>query len=362
MTHSRLAAICLSLYALLGSTAQAAQQPAPGLPAEVIRVQAQPIAHTLQAVGSLQANEAIMLRPELSGRIDAILFREGQRITSGNKLFTLEASSYDAARQQALAKQNLSQVEFDQAEQLLSRNLGSRHAREKALAQLQIDRAEVRLADTRLQKMSLYAPFSGQLGLRQVSIGDYVSAGQDLVELVDASHIKVRFRVSERYLAQVKLEQEVRVTLDAYSGESFSGRIYAIAPQLDASSRTLDIRALIANQDGRLRPGLFANITLTLSENTAALMIPEQAIIPQGKQFFVYRVIDDKIDNVPVTLGLRRAGQVEITSGLAVDDVVVTAGQLKLRPGSAVTPLFPPEADESTPTAANHDAQQAGDR
>ncbi len=353
MTPSRIRAIGLSLATLFAGAVQAAQPAPQGLPAEVIRIQTQPIAHTVQAVGSLQANEAIMLRPELTGRIGEIHFREGQQVKRGSKLFSLESSTYEAARQQAQAKQQLSQVEFDQAEQLLSRRLGSRHEREKALAQLQIDQAEVRLTDTRLDKMTIHAPFSGQLGLRQVSMGDYVSAGQDLVELVDASKIKVQFRVPERYLSQVRQNQQVTVTLDAYAGETFQGKIYAIAPQIDVRTRTLDIRAIIPNDAGRLRPGLFANVELTLSNNANALMIPEQAIIPQGKQFFVYRVIEGKIDMVPVALGLRRKGQVEITRGLAVDDVVVTAGQLKLRPGSPVTPLFPRPADEQAPVSDN---------
>ncbi len=360
MTTSRIPAICLSLATLFASTAQAAQPAQQGLPAEVIRVQSQPIAHTVQAVGSLQANEAIILRPELTGRIDEIHFREGQVVKRGTKLFTLESSTYEAARQQAQAKQQLSQVEFDQAEQLLSRRLGSRHEREKALAQLQIDQAEVRLTDTRLEKMTIHAPFSGQLGLRQVSMGDYVSAGQDLVELVDASQIKLQFRLPERYLSQVHQDQEVQVSLDAYADESFRGKIYAIAPQIDVQTRTLDIRALIPNNDGRLRPGLFAHVELTLSKNANALMIPEQAIIPQGKQFFVYRVVDGKIDMVPVALGLRRKGQVEITRGLSIDDVIVTAGQLKLRPGSPVTPLFPaPAAGEQAPAGGGEASNTA---
>lgn len=357
MIQFRHATLGLSLYALLSCAVQAAPAPQ-GLPAEVIRVQTQPIVHTLQAVGSLQANEAILLRPELTGRIGEILFREGQQVKRGDKLFSLEASTYKAEQQQALAKQNLSQVEFNQAEQLLNRNLGSRHDRDKALAQLQIDQAQVRLTDTRLEKMSLHAPFSGRLGLRQVAVGDYVSAGQDLVELVDASIIKVQFRVPERYLAQVKPEQKIRVTLDAYAGESFNGRIYAIAPQLDVRTRSLEIRAIIANDDGRLRPGLFANIELTLSQNPAALMLPEQAIIPQGRQFFVYRVVDAKIDMLPVTLGQRQLGQVEITSGLSINDVVVTAGQLKLRPGSPVTPVFPQPVAHQVPATEADKAQQ----
>jgi membrane fusion protein (multidrug efflux system) len=358
MSRFRTTALSLSIASLL-STSVLAADPAPqGLPAEVIRVQAQPIVHTLQAIGSLQANESIMLRPELTGRIGTVLFREGQQVKEGQTLFTLEASTYEAERQQAQAKQNLSQVEFDQAEQLLSRNLGSRHDRDKALAQLKIDQAEVRLTDTRLEKMSLTAPFSGQVGLRQVAVGDYVSAGQDLVELVDASQIKVQFRIPEQYLAKVKPGQEVRVRLDAYAGESFSGKIYAVAPQVDVRTRSLELRALIANPDGRLRPGLFANIALTLGNNPNALMIPEQAIIPQGKQFFVYRVIDSKIEMIPVALGLRRQGQVEITRGLEVDDVIVTAGQLKLRPGSPVTPLFPQPKTADTNAAESKAATQ----
>ncbi|WP_207061952.1 efflux RND transporter periplasmic adaptor subunit [Motiliproteus sp. SC1-56] len=338
----------LLLLAALSAPVAPAQEAPKGLPAEVVRVQPQPLVRDLEAIGSLKANESAIISPELTGRIGAIHFQEGQPVTRGDKLFTLEDSSYRATLAEVEASRRLSQVEYDQAEQLLSRKLGSQHERDKAQAQLNIYRARVNRARTELEKMTLYAPFSGVMGLRNVSVGDYVRAGDDLVELVDLERLKVEFRVPEVYLAQINVGQTVEITTDAFPGQIFEGEIYASAPRLDERGRSLQVRARIANPDGKLQPGLFARVRLILERKDAALMLPEQAILPQGQNFFVYRVEDGKVAQVAVTLGQRSQGQVEVLSGLEAGDVVVTAGQLKLRPGAPLTPIF---VDESQATA-----------
>lgn len=350
MTTRTFTPYLLTLGLALTAGPALAQDPPKGLPAEVVTLESAPLERTLEAVGSLSANEAATIRPEQTGRISQIHFQEGAPIAKGEKLFTLEASTYLAELRQVEASRNLSKVEYNQAESLHDRRLGSQHERDKALAQLEIDEARVNLARTRLQKMTLYAPFGGRLGLRSVSVGDYVQAGDALVELVDLDTLKVDFRIPEVYLAQVHPGQTVTVQVDAFPGETFRGEIYALAPQLDERGRSLQLRARITNPDGRLRPGLFARIRLLLERKENALMVPEEAIIPQGKRFFVYRVEDNKIAQVPVTLGQRQRGSVEVLSGLAAGDVVVTAGQLKLRPGAPLTPIF---VDEQTGNRGN---------
>jgi membrane fusion protein (multidrug efflux system) len=311
-----------------------------GLPAEVIKVTPQPLERTLEAVGSLMPNEGITLRPEQTGRVSGIHFEEGQQVGQGDKLFTLEASTYLATLKQAQARKNLSEVEYRQAEKLLKKQLGSTLQRDRAQAQLQIDRAQQELAQANLNKMILQAPFTGLAGLRQVSIGDYVSAGQALVELVDLSQIKVEFRIPEIYLPQVEVGQSIKIKIDAFADQEFLGQIYAIAPQVDLRDRSLTLRAHVPNKEGRLFPGLFARIQLILERKEIALMVPEQAIMPQRNGFFIYKVMDGKVELTPVLLGLRRRGEVEILSGLKADDIVVTAGQLKLQPGAPLTPIF----------------------
>ncbi|MCW8884658.1 MAG: efflux RND transporter periplasmic adaptor subunit, partial [Motiliproteus sp.] len=186
----------LLLTILLAAPAFSQDKPQ-GLPAEVIEVQPRVLERTLEVVGSLRANEAVIIRPEQTGRIDAIHFQEGQAVEKGSPLFTLESSTYRAALEQAQAREKLSRIEYNQAQELLGKKLGSKHARDSALAQLQIDQARTKLAKTELNKMTIYAPFSGITGLREISIGDYVNSGENLVELVDLQQIKADFRVAE---------------------------------------------------------------------------------------------------------------------------------------------------------------------
>lgn len=354
--------LTLALLAVPAASLSAAEQPAPqGLPAEVIQVEPRVLERTLEAVGSLRANEAVTIRPEQTGLIEAIHFQEGQTVKQGDRLFSLEASTYRAQLEQAKAGENLSQIEYNQAEQLLKKKLGSQHSRDTALAQLQIDRAKSNLARTQLDKMTIHAPFSGQTGLREVSAGDYVNNGDSLVELVDIRRIKADFKVAEIYLPQLRLGQPVSISVDAFPGETFEGEIYAMAPQVDVRGRSLALRARIPNDQGRLRPGLFARMTLTLERKEAALMVPEQAIVPQGQRQLVYKVVEGKISPQPVSLGLRQRGEVEVLTGLKAGDVIVTAGQLKLRPGAPVTPLFPKPDAAPEPEKALARASSEGD-
>ncbi|MFC6669038.1 efflux RND transporter periplasmic adaptor subunit [Marinobacterium aestuariivivens] len=320
-----------------------------GLPAEVIHLRPAPLTPTIEAVGNLEANERVMIRPEQAGQIRDIRFEEGQSVKRGELLFELEASTYEAALQQSQARVNLSLLEYRRAESLLQRKVGSQNDRDTALAQLRVDEAEVSLAQTRLAKMSIRAPFDGVAGLRMVSPGDYVSVGQDLVELIDSASMKVDFRIPEIYLPAVAPGQHINVQVDAYPGRRFAGEVYAISPSADARAHNFELRARIPNPDGVLRPGLFAHIELAGETDNAALLIPEQAVIPQNGQAAVMRVDDqNSIEVVSVELGQRRPGQVQVVSGLAAGDVIVTAGQLKLHPGMPVTPIF---VDGSNSTA-----------
>jgi membrane fusion protein (multidrug efflux system) len=209
-------------------------------------------------------------------------------------------------------------------------------ARDEAQAQLAIDHAEVDLARARLDKTRIAAPFAGVVGLREVSVGNYVSPGQDLVNLEDIDPIKVDFPVPERALSAVEVGQPIEVTVDAWPGRTFEGEVYAIDPQINAQGRSIAIRATIDNPESLLRPGLFATVRLITARREQAVLVPEQAIFAQQGKPYVYKVVDGVARLTEVQLGGRRVGQAEIVSGLAAGDVVVTAGQIKLRDGAAV--------------------------
>jgi membrane fusion protein (multidrug efflux system) len=326
-----------------GAPAPAAQG-AMAMPVETARVHVGPIQRRLTAVGSLRSNESVIIRPELAGRIADIRFEEGERVRRGQPLVVLDDSIYRAEVDEVQASLELSRANYDRALDLLQRGAGTTKARDEALAELRADEAGLHLSRARLDKTVITAPFDGVVGLRKVSVGDFVNVGQDMVNLEQIHPLKADFRVAEVYLAAVRPGQRIELAVDAFPGENFAGEVYAIDPLIDESGRSIVLRARLPNEDGRLRPGLFARVTLVLNERNDALQIPEQALVPQGQEQFVFRVVDGKAALTKVAVGIRREGMVEIIEGLGPQDQVVTAGQLKIRDGAPVQPLPPAEA------------------
>ena len=308
---------------------------------EVAEVQIGAVTRAIDAVGTLRANESITVRPEIAGRIVGIHFNEGERVSTGDPLVSFDNSIYQAEVEEKLADRRLAQISFRRADELLRKNVSSANERDQAFAQLQADEAALSLARAKFQKTEIVAPFDGILGLRRVSIGDFVSAGHDLVDLVQITPIKVDFRVGEVFLRNVATGQSIEVSADAFPNESFIGEVYAIEPSVDINGRAVIIRARIPNPGARLRPGLFARVRLILDQADDALLVAEDAIVPEKDQHFVYRVVDGRALLTEVELGKRENAMVEVRSGLARGDVVVTAGQFKLRDGVQVESVPP---------------------
>ncbi len=312
---------------------------APGamaIPIEAAAVRVGPIAEEITAIGSLRSNETVVIRPEIAGRVAHIAFEEGRPVKAGAALVTLDDSVPRAELADAQAKETLARANAARAEELYGRGAGSARARDEATATLLTARAAVELMRARLEKHTLVAPFDGIAGLRQVSPGAYVAAGAAIVNVESIDPIKVDFRVPELYLGVLRTGQTLRVRVDAYPNESFAGEVYAIDPAVDASGRAIAIRARMPNPDGRLHPGLFARVTLTLRGAEQAILVPETAIVPVAQGAIVMKVVDGKAQPQPVTLGIRRGAEVQVTEGLAAGDVVVTAGHMKLQPGAPV--------------------------
>jgi membrane fusion protein (multidrug efflux system) len=309
----------------------------PGMPVEAAEVSQGAMERTIEAVGTLQSNESVVIRPEITGRIAEISFDEGQKVEKGTVLVRLDDSTYRAQLAEAQANLALSRTNFTRAEDLFKKKTGSERSLDEARANRDSDAAAVALAQATLDKTALKAPFDGHLGLRQVSVGDYVTPGQDIVNVEDISTLKVDFRVPEVFLTEIQTGQEIEIAVDAIKGKTIRGTVYAIDPRIDAAGRSLVVRAKIDNTDELLRPGLFARVNLVVDSNEGALQIPEQALMPQGEKQFVYRVSDGKAEMVEVKTGLRRQGMVEIVSGLSAGDQVITAGQMKIGPGAPVT-------------------------
>jgi membrane fusion protein (multidrug efflux system) len=309
------------------------------VPVETVRVQVGLIQRRLSAVGSLRSNESVIVRPEIAGRIVEMPFEEGVRVARGATLVMLDDTISRAEVDQVQAALELSQANHERAVDLLGRNVGTTKARDEALAALRTNEAALHLSRARLEKTVIKAPFDGVMGLRKVSVGDFVDVGQDMVNLEQIDPLKADFRVAEIYLGALRRGQRIELTVDAFPSESFAGEVYAIDPLIDESGRSILLRARLPNPDGVLRPGLFARVTLVLNEREDAIQVPEQALVPQGQDQYVFRVVDGKALFTKVSVGIRREGMMEILEGLGPDDEVVTAGQLKIRDGASVNPV-----------------------
>ena len=303
---------------------------------EATKVVTAPLPQTITAVGSLRSDESVMIRPEVAGRVSAILFQEGQRVGKGAPLVRLDTSVNDADVKQARANYTLAKSKYERAIDLQKQGFISAQARDEAENNLRVAEAAMALAEAKFAKMEIRAPFTGVVGLRTVSVGDYVKEGADIVNLEAIDPLKVDFRVPEIYYSQVRVGQPLEVTLDAQPGRTFTGQVYAVNPLVDAAGRSLVVRAQVRNSDTSLRPGMFARVRLITRSERDAMVVPEQALVPQGEDQYVFRVVDGRAQRVQVRVGQRRDGKAEIVQGLERADVVVTAGQLKIRDGVQV--------------------------
>ena len=335
------AVIAAGGYVYLGKTAEGPSASAPAgrsfaIPVELTVVEPGTFVEQETSVGSIVSDEAVIIRSEIAGRVADISFLEGQVVNADDLLIAIDDSIHRAEFNQAEARLNLSQANFDRAIDLEGRGAGTQRSLDEASSKLQEDRATLDLALARLDRTQIRAPFSGVIGIRKVSPGDYVMAGQEIVNLEAINPIKVAFKVPEALLSVMRVGQTIMVNVDAFPGESFTGEIYAINPRIEASGRSVDLRARVPNTDGRLRPGLFARVVIIFERRENAVMIPERALVPIQSRQTVFVVEDGAVKTRDVTTGGRFEGSVEILTGLMPGETIVSAGQMKLREGSQV--------------------------
>jgi membrane fusion protein, multidrug efflux system len=329
-----------------GDPPAAAPAPAAGgfaMPVEAVTVAVERVDLTIPAVGSLRSNESVVLSPEIAGRVVEILGEEGQAVRAGMPIARLDQSVYKAEIAEIEANLALSRANFKRADELLKKNAGTARARDEAEAEMRVNEAKLASSNARLEKTVIAAPFDGVLGLRSVSVGQYLAEGDPIFKLEAIDPLKVDFRVPEIYFGNVRIGQAIKVTIDALPGDPIAGTVYAIDPLVDEQGRAIVVRATIANKERRLRPGLFARIALVYDTIENALLVPEQAIVPMGEDKFVFKVVEGKAVLTKVTIGERVLGRAEIRAGLAAGDTVVTAGQIKIRDGADVTVMPAPE-------------------
>ncbi len=327
----------------------AAGGPPKGLPVKAVPVKVGDVSNEVTAVGSLLAEESVVIRPEIDGRLLELHFQEGQSVGRGAKLVTLDASEVQAQLAAANAQVRTDEQRLERTKELLDQKFISQDAYDVAKNNYQRSVAVKEEIQARLDKTVIRAPFPGVVGLRQVSPGAYLKKGDDIARLENIASIKLDFRVPEVYASQVKVGQAVAIRLDAFPAEAFTGRIFAMEPMVDERTRTMLLRARVNNQGFKLKPGMFVRVALTLETRQNAILVPEPAIWPQGQESYVYRVVDDKALLTKIEIGQRRPGEVEVVAGLSPGDVVITEGQMKMKDGAPVMvlPNAPP------PTASN---------
>lgn len=301
---------------------------------------------SINAVGNLLAKDSVIIRPEISGRITEINFSEGGLVEKDQTLIVLDSAIASAELNQAQAALNLSQSQHNRSFQLSQKGFISSQAQDESYSQLQVSKATVDLAQARLDKTTLKAPFYGVIGLRNVSVGDYVSPGQDIVQLESIDMLNVDFRVPEHYLSQVKVGLPISLSFDALPSISRKGVVDAINPALDENGRSILLRARVPNDDLVLRPGLFARVSIGFS-NKDVLMVPEASISPAGDSSYIYIVEENIVKKTAVVLGQRQNGMVEITHGLSENDEIAISGIQKIFDGAEIVRIETEDKSES---------------
>ena len=307
-----------------------------GSPVEIALARQASATDDLWSIGSLRSDESVQISTEIAGRLAEILFKEGEEVKAGDVLIKLDDALANAEVADVKSRLTLAQSNFDRAQTLSRSGSGTERALDESTSALETARAGLQLAETRLAKLSITAPFSGRVGLRTLSVGAYAVPGTPIVNLEKIDQLKLDFRVPETVLTQVTSDQDVEATVDAHPGRKFAGKVYAIDPQVDVNGRSLRIRARIDNADLALRPGLFARVIIKGLEERQVVRVPESAVVPRGSDALVFTIVGGKAKENKVTVGRRRAGEVEILTGIEAGTQVVTSGQMNLKDGTSV--------------------------
>lgn len=301
-----------------------------------VRVQQADIPMQIQAVGTLLANQSVFISPEVAGHISEILFREGSFVTRGTPLIKLDATTQKAKLQSSQADLVLSEIQYKRTEALVKKKMVAQKELDSAKANLQKKQSQVDQDRATLEKMTMRAPFNGYLSKRKISVGDYVTVGQKLLKLVDKDNLRLAYQVPERYQPQLKIGQKVEIRAPALPNQSFVGKVFFISPDIDITSHAVEVQALIPNKQHKLSPGMFIQVKQILGISKNALVIPEQSLIPSVEGQAVYKIVNGKAVGTPIVIGAFFAGRVQVLKGLSANDLIITAGQQKIKDGSPV--------------------------
>jgi membrane fusion protein, multidrug efflux system len=298
------------------------------------------------AVGSLDAVQGVTITAEVTGKVARIAFEPGSRVAAGDLLVQQDISAETAQLRSAEATAELARINFRRSEKLLPENVISQSDYDNNRAQLTQAMAEVENIKAVIAKKTIRAPFTGRLGIRLINLGQVINEGQAIVTLQSLDPIFANFHVPQQQLARIRQGLEVRVTSDALPGQVINGKITAVNPEVDAATRNIRVQATLSNPDEQLRPGMYATVAVVLPDRKDVLAIPATAVLyaPYSDSVFVIEAAKGP-DGKPagqtvrqqfVRLGEKRGDFIAVTSGLKLDEIVVSTGAFKLRNGQAV--------------------------
>ncbi|MCW0232361.1 MAG: efflux RND transporter periplasmic adaptor subunit [Ferrovibrio sp.] len=308
----------------------------PALPIEAVPVKRMEITRTIEAVGTAQANEAVTITAKATGIVERLNFLEGQVVKTGVILVELEAAESTANIGALRAARDAARMSYDRAKQLIE---------SKAVAQARLDElskayegaeARLRAEQAKFSDSVIRAPFTGKLGLRKVSLGALVRPGDVITTLDDTTVIKLEFEIPETVLGGVTIGNMVNARATSMPDRKFNGVVTTIDSRIDPTSRAVRVRAQIPNGDDALKPGMFMTVSLSVGKVPDALMVPEEALLAQGGEQFVFVIRDEKATRTRVTIGQRLPGLAQVVNGLRADDQVAVTGLQQLRDGSRV--------------------------
>ena len=310
----------------------------------VVPVREVEFSSTVEALGTAKANEAVDITAKVSNRITAIHFREGQSVRQGDVLVELDTD--EARADVAIAEATLAESRsiVNRSRELATTKALSEQQMEQLETTLRSNEARLAAARARLNELVIRAPFSGRVGLRNASVGSLVGPTTVITTLDDISVMKLDFSVPETVLSTLSAGQEISAVSAAYARQTFNGRVLSVDSRIDPVSRSVIVRAQIPNRDGKLKPGMFMTVRLS-QDSSKAMVLPEQALVPERDQQFVFAVRDGKATKTLITVGRRRPGEIEVLDGLSVGDLVITEGTQKVRDGLAVHVAASPDAE-----------------
>lgn len=311
------------------------------LPVTVIKLKKESLNNQLQVSGTVLPNESVEIKPEISGLVTKINFKEGQVVSKGTPLVYLNDNELQAQFQRLQYTQKLFQTQESRQKQLLAREAISQEEYDIALNQYNTAISDIKLVEAQLEKTVIRAPFTGRLGLRQISEGSVINPSNVIVSIVNSDPIKLEFSIPERYASLVSIGSSIFFSSES-SKEEVEGKVYAFEPQIDAATRTLKLRAQSPNKSGKYLPGMFVKIRFVLDIEEEALLVPAESVIPELSGYKVFVVgADGNAEQRTIEIGTRTDTQVQVISGLNEGDLVLTSGVMQVRQGMPIkaTPI-----------------------